>query len=208
MTFHALPPALAMAHQLLADLAVPFWIAGGWALDLHLGEQSRRHGDVDVLIRAADADIVAASLSATPLVQHPRTSQTRPWVRGEVLTPGPDVLFLPHTEPCPVQVLLAASDGDDWVYHRGSGRVRKPWLEITRTTAGLPHLTPEIVLLFKAQELRDRDHVDFAAVRNHLTTDQRAWLAERIRPRFPDHPWLTDLSARGPDDAPPRRGRG
>ena len=33
-----------------STLTVPWWIAGGWALDLFLGVQTREHEDIDVQI--------------------------------------------------------------------------------------------------------------------------------------------------------------
>lgn len=32
----------------------PWWIAGGWAIDLFLGRQTRPHGDTDVLVLRCD----------------------------------------------------------------------------------------------------------------------------------------------------------
>jgi Aminoglycoside-2''-adenylyltransferase len=37
-----------------AMLPIPWWIAGGWAIDLFLGRQTRRHEDIDVLILRQD----------------------------------------------------------------------------------------------------------------------------------------------------------
>ena len=40
--------------RLFSTLTVPWWIAGGWAIDLFLGEQTRHHDDIDVLILRRD----------------------------------------------------------------------------------------------------------------------------------------------------------
>lgn len=34
----------------------PFWVTGGWAVDLHAGKVRRHHGGVDILIHARDLD--------------------------------------------------------------------------------------------------------------------------------------------------------
>src|SRR5580698_4288909 len=47
----------------LAPLSIPWWIAGGWALDLFLGQETRPHGDIDVGIFRADAPVVCAMLA-------------------------------------------------------------------------------------------------------------------------------------------------
>lgn len=54
--------------ELLADCRVTWWIAGGWAIDLFLGESTREHSDIDVLILRKDQhdfDRVVPQLSAS-----------------------------------------------------------------------------------------------------------------------------------------------
>ena len=41
-------------QALLSDASFRWWIAGGWALDLFLGEQKRPHFDIDVVIARRD----------------------------------------------------------------------------------------------------------------------------------------------------------
>ena len=35
-------------------MAAPWWVAGGWAIDLTLGHQTRKHEDLDVLVLRRD----------------------------------------------------------------------------------------------------------------------------------------------------------
>jgi hypothetical protein len=37
--------------SLLSGLAVPWWITGGWAIDLAVGHRTRDHADVNLMIR-------------------------------------------------------------------------------------------------------------------------------------------------------------
>ncbi|RZT20119.1 hypothetical protein EV649_3261 [Kribbella sp. VKM Ac-2569] len=184
-------------RALFADYPGRYWIAGGWALDLFADRVRRPHTDVDVLVLARDLDLVAATFTdPPPTVENPNTGDQRPWEPGETLTPGPDVLAFPDDLlPAPVRIILAASDGDDWVYHRGRGTLRKPLDEITLMTAdGLPYLAPELVLLFKSRSDRPKDTEDFNDVAADLDPARRAWLHARIAPRYPDHPWLPALT--------------
>ncbi|HEX2021225.1 MAG TPA: amino acid transporter, partial [Candidatus Thermoplasmatota archaeon] len=51
------------ARALLGGLPVPWWIAGGWALDLFRGAASRPHDDLDVAILRDDERTFRAVLS-------------------------------------------------------------------------------------------------------------------------------------------------
>ena len=42
------------AAELLRGLAAPWWIAGGWSLDLFLGVELRPHKDLDVAVLRRD----------------------------------------------------------------------------------------------------------------------------------------------------------
>lgn len=188
--------ALTAVRTLFHAYPRPYWIAGGWALDLFAERVRRPHTDVDVVVLARDLDEVARRLTAPrPVVEHPETGVRRPWARGEVLTPGPNALVFPDDfHPSPIQILFAASDADQWVYHRGRGTIRKPLAEITlRSPDGIPYLAPEVVLLFKSRGGRPKDDADFNDVAHLLDPDRRRWLLDRIAPRYPDHPWLPTL---------------
>jgi hypothetical protein len=196
MSFVELSTPLQVVQELFRRYPRPYWVAGGWALDLFAGRVRRAHSDVDVLVLAQDLERVAETFTRPrPVVQDPETGGRRPWEHGESLVPGPHALVFPDDlHPCPIQILLAASDGDEWVYHRGRGAIRKPLAEITLTSpGGVPYLAPEIVLLFKSRGGRPKDDADFDDVASLLDADRRGWLLDRIAPRYPDHPWLPAL---------------
>jgi hypothetical protein len=188
---------LSAVRTLFRDYPRRYWVAGGWALDLFAGRVRRPHADVDVLVLARDLPHVSATFTTPrPMLQHPETGDLRPWSDGEQLTPGPHLLVFPDDpHPCPIQILLAASDADEWVYHRGRGTIRRPLDQITLTTPdGLPYLAPEIVLLFKSRGGRPKDDSDFADVAALLDSNRRQWLLDHIAPRYPNHAWLPALT--------------
>jgi hypothetical protein len=55
--------ALADLHETFARHGVRYWLFGGWAVDFHVGEITREHGDIDVAIWLADHGQVAALLA-------------------------------------------------------------------------------------------------------------------------------------------------
>lgn len=54
-------PAVLAAR--LEGVDVPWYVAGGWAVDLHLGGRRREHADLEIAIPATRFDAIAAFLS-------------------------------------------------------------------------------------------------------------------------------------------------
>ena len=57
----------------------------------------------------------------------------------------------------------------------------------------LQYLAPEIVLLFKAKHLEERDRIDFANALPLLNSDARRWLREAIEKTHAGHEWLNSF---------------
>ena len=184
---------LSAVRALFHDYPCRYWIAGGWALDLFAGRVRRQHGDVDVVVLARDLDEVARTFTRPrPAVQNPETGECRPWAPGEQLAPGPNALVFPDSlHPHPIQILFAASDAGEWVYHRGRGTIRKPLDEITlRSPDGLPYFALEIVFLFKFCGGRSKDNDDFADVVELFDSERCCWLFDCIALCYPEYSWL------------------
>jgi hypothetical protein len=144
--WQALHPA--QLARSLAQLRVPWWIAGGWALDLFLGRQSRPHQDLDVGILRRDAPQVLAALSSWEIFEARDGLLTRlhagmaPAARVNSLWCRPadagDWMF---------ELMLDDSEDDRWVFRRDR-RIQRPLaLTLRRDRAGIPFLAPEVQLL-------------------------------------------------------------
>ena len=48
--------AIGHLHGLFAQLSVPYWLFGGWAVDFHAGRVTRDHADIDVAVWFSDLD--------------------------------------------------------------------------------------------------------------------------------------------------------
>jgi hypothetical protein len=51
----------------------------------------------------------------------------------------------------------------------------------------------EIVLLFKAKAMREKDQLDFKHALDAMAEDQTAWLRDALMKTAPSHPWLEFL---------------
>jgi hypothetical protein len=178
----------------LSALTVPWWIAGGWALDLYTGSRSRPHKDLDIGILRRDAVEVISSLRAWEFFEAKDGALT-PINSGRA--PRADV----HSLWCrPVgsmqwllEFMLDESRGDRWVFRREL-TIERPLSEtIRRDLEGMPYLAPEIQLLYKARATRIEDQADFDRVVPRLEPEARRWLERSLAKVHPDHRWLSLL---------------
>jgi hypothetical protein len=92
-----------------------------------------------------------------------------------------------------VDVFREPWDGDEWVLGRDS-RIRVPVSRlVSRSSTGIPYMSPEIVLLLKAKGIRPKDELDFETVHQLLTASQRRWLRDALALVHPGHRWLDEL---------------
>jgi Aminoglycoside-2''-adenylyltransferase len=184
-----------------APLTVPWWIVGGWAIDLFLGRQTREHEDIDVLILRRVQQAVRTLFGAWDMqaaLSPPRdeTWPFRPWRLDEVLDPDiHDVWCRPTpTQPWAFQLMLADTHDDSWFFRRASTITRSIATIGCVNSNGIPYLAPEIQLLYKAKGLRPKDEADFAQALPMLTEERRYWLRSALAEAHPDHPWLERLT--------------
>ena len=99
----------------------------------------------------------------------------------------------PSTGQYLLDVFREPHDGGTWICRRDE-QIRFPYAAVIRRTAGgIPYLSPELVLLFKAKHARARDQADFDAALPCLTQAQRGALAELLARMHPGHRWLARL---------------
>jgi hypothetical protein len=177
------------AQELLARLDVPWFVAGGWALDLFLGDE-RPHGDLDIALLRRDASELPSALPDWEL-RLALDGRVEPWA-GEGVAAGSI-----WARPCDagrwwLEFVLEDVDGDTWSYRRDA-RVTRPLAELAWGRDGLRVVAPEVVLLFKSRLSGVHDADDFARTLPSLDERARAWLASALATSHPDHPWLAEL---------------
>lgn len=191
------PLSVEEIRALFADWPAPWGIAGGWALDLHLGRQTRQHDDIDVLLRLQDQALLHERLAKDwelHLAENGVLSRLR---SGDRVTAETDIWARRDARsPWVFQLMLIDTADREWSYRRARS-VRRPAGGLFLYGAdGVPYLRPEIQLLYKGggASIRDKDRMDFEAVVPVLTDEERAWLNEGLRAQFPQgHPWLDRL---------------
>lgn len=180
-------------RSLLGHITTPWWVAGGWALDLFIGQQCRPHKDLDIGILRRDLRQVLAALSGWeffeardgellgPLTTDARENVNSLWGRRT------------HTGEWVLELLLDDSEGDQWVFRRDR-RIRRALDAVIRyDSERIPYLAPEIQLLYKASQIRAEDQSDFERVTVYLDDTSRRWLSCALSQLDPYHQWLRAL---------------
>ena len=184
------PPEIA---RRLDGVTTPWYVAGGWALDLFLGRQTRRHGDLEIAIPAADFGQISGLF---PGYVFDGVGQNQLWENAT-----PEVIAATHQtwlrDPASgdylVDVMREPHEAGTWIC-RHTPTIRLPYDEvICRTADGVPYLAPELALLFKAKHARPKDQRDFEGVVPELSPAQRERLAGLIGGVYPEHRWLAEL---------------
>jgi hypothetical protein len=177
--------------ELMRGLAVPWWIAGGSALELFLGRQTRRRYDLDMAVLRCDQLALRRHLADWDLCLATPERELERW-DGRWLE-APISRFWVRPKPGAAWWLdgyLEDTRGDRWVYRRDE----RIWLSLSRlgwlTDRGLPVLAPEIVLFYMLLNPLPKGKADFLAARPHLSPAARAWLREAMDIAQPGHPVL------------------
>lgn len=172
----------------------PWWVIGGWSIEVFTGVP-RHHEDMDISILSSDVEAFRVFLGDRwtpwnvddgwfrPL--DARFTDVRPasqvWVRRDARSPW--VLDVPFTP---------ATDGR-WTNKRNLDHVEElddvTWL----APDGLRYARPEVSLMFKAAQQREKDRQDARVLLPLLDRAQRRWLREAVARSDRDHPWVREL---------------
>ncbi|GAA3870344.1 hypothetical protein GCM10022243_39660 [Saccharothrix violaceirubra] len=181
---------------LFAGVGFPWWVAGGYAVELAVGRPVREHVDLDVLLLRRDHLAIQDVLAGWEWWAADPPGVLRPWRPGERLPVDVhDIWCRPDADqPWRVQFMLAEAEDGTWISRRDPD-LRRPIATLGGVDGGgIPFLSPEIQLFYKAKGLRPKDDADFAAALPVLTADQRAWLADALARTHGEHPWLPLLA--------------
>jgi hypothetical protein len=182
--------------DLCRAVTAPWWIAGGYAIELFVGRPVRTHADIDILLLRQDQQVVHDVVAGWDVHAADPPGTLRPWPAGEQLPTEVHDIWCREKPggPWRLQVMLDVAIGDEWVSRRDA-RIRRPVGSIGMHTAdGLPFLAPEIQLFYKAKGLLPKDQVDFDAAVPQLDRSARRWLDDSLAVTAPDHPWRAALA--------------
>lgn len=204
------PSDVAWLAEVMSSYPGRWSLCGGWAVDAWLGRVSRDHGDVDLSVFVENQRDLYEHLRDWQLLAH--DAAWEPGGGDEWWTGSPHLGFPSHIHArtperagdVPKNGIATLEDGflldiqiddragDAWLLSR-EPEVSIPFERGVRVTDwSVPAASPEVLLFFKARDLRRRDKTDFAALLPLLSAEQRAWLRDAIVAI--GHPWVKELS--------------
>ena len=180
---------------MLNNFSKPWYIAGGWAIELYLGKVTRVHEDIEITIFRQDQRELYDYLNDWVLDKViPGQYKRERWLPNEWLSLP--IHEIHATSPSKensksnFEILLNESDRLSW-YFRRNQQVKRLLYKIGKIGyQGIPYLSPEIVLLYKAKEPTASDFHDFIQTIDLLTIEERTWLSQAIRDCYQSHPWF------------------
>ncbi|MCM3628346.1 hypothetical protein M3194_13320 [Paenibacillus glycanilyticus] len=187
------PLSIMEINEIFSRIPVKWCIAGGWALDLHYGSQTREHSDIDVIITRKDQLVVFDCLSPSWILYRAENGKLSLW-KGEYLDKTNDIWVSKSEESSFMyQMMIMNTEEDNWIYKR-ERTVQRSIHELFLTTKdGIPYLRPEVQLLHKggSSVLREKDHNDLKTMLPVLLPHEKEWLKASLTRQFPQgHAWI------------------
>jgi hypothetical protein len=184
-------------NEVFTSIPAIWGIAGGWAIDLHLGKVSREHNDIDVVFFREEQQVFYNLLKKNWMLYKAYDRKLIPWEEGGYLELTKDVWVSKNEDsPWAFQIMIIDCDNNDWVYGREKS-IRKAKEKIfLKTREGIPYLKPELQLLYKggSSKVREKDLIDFHTILPLLSVTEKEWLKESLVKQFTgNHSWFKYL---------------
>lgn len=178
----------------LKDIIAPWYVVGGWALDLWHGVPKRAHEDLEIVALRDDISNFRKALSHLdffeahngqlthlPLGHYPAKHASQLWGLDRA------------NKSWKLDLMIEVGTSSIWNYKRNNTLTAPRDTMIQTTQSGIPYLTPAAVLLFKAKHLRPKDQLDFENALPKLTGTDKAQLKSWLTQEHPNHSWLNSL---------------
>ncbi|MBF6470216.1 MULTISPECIES: nucleotidyltransferase domain-containing protein [Nocardia] len=181
--------------EILGDIAAPWWVAGGWAIDAFTGTR-REHSDIDVAMFRADLPALRTAAQGRLHIWSAGPDGIRPVDdRFPDVADSADQVWLRADARSPWLIDLLLNPGQDgaWVNRRDRSMIA-PLDEVTWIADdGVRYLNPEFVLIFKVKQARPKDRADLERTWPKLDAAQRTTIRTYVSDHYPQHEWLTLL---------------
>lgn len=206
------------ANEMLQNHGFAYAFCGGWAIDLFIGRETRKHGDIDILVYWQQRDMIIQYMQSIGF-------QVYEMLGGGKVHHITDIChqikskrnICCFTQDCELVRLSATDEADIYGMHfEHTGLTKLNFIEFLfndkddtdllyarRHTVkealddailyrgSLPYLSPEMCLLYKSTDTeREGYQSDFENAMASMSQRQKRWLEDALAVLYPDgHKW-------------------
>lgn len=180
--------------NVMKNFQKPWFISGGWAVDIALGRITREHDDLDICIYREDVK------EALEYFENWKIKVTVPGENRLVDYEQFSDLSLPRyslhlfRDKDFIEILLTEREGDEVLFRKNKNITLHTDDFALNDREGRPFVNPLWQLLFKSLNPREKDNEDFNNYVIIMNDKQKLWLASGIRIMKPDSVWLEKLA--------------
>jgi len=177
--------------KLLQGYTGTWAIAGGWAIDLFLNKETRSHKDIEVFILRAEQLKFKSYLSDWKF-NFVYAGKLIPWADEYLELPIHEIHGQNEFGEA-MEVLLNEEINGSWQFRRNRHIEYPINRVIISSVLGIPIVSPEIVLLYKARINQENDILDLRTTLPNLDISQVRILKHWITDTHGNHEWLQEI---------------
>lgn len=190
-------PQLTRIKAIMKTAKFPWYIAGGWSIDLFIGRKSRDHKDMDIVVFREYVQNVLDYFQGWKIgVAVPGEQRLEP-VSNLSDVDSPRYCLHITSRSQFVEVLLTDRKNECALYRRNPS-ISLSLQDFIRTDeTGILYITAEWQLLFKSKSPRNIDELDFRAALPYLSKQQKEWLGNAMIQSNGKKEWIELLEVEG-----------
>ncbi|MFD1176012.1 nucleotidyltransferase domain-containing protein [Paenibacillus puldeungensis] len=171
----------------------PWFVAGGWAIDLAVGKATREHKDIDICVFREDANYT---------INYFKDWDIKVAIPGEhrlervdqitdVVLPRYCLHLFKDNEF--LEILLTERVREEVVFRKNS-EIRMSIKDFSKHQENIPFVNPVWQLLFKSLNTREEDEHDFMTYINEVNDDySKKWLFQKLKDIKGNQKWIEEL---------------
>ena len=206
------------ANKLLKNCGFEYAFCGGWAIDLFIGAETRKHGDIDILAYWPERDTIIQHMQSLGFqvyemigggkAHHITDIHNQIKCKRNIFcftqdcelvclssTDEADIYFvnfkhIGQTKLNFVEFLFNDKDDTDLLYARNNA-IKQELSDAILYNGSLPYLSPEMCLLYKSTDTeREGYQSDYDNAMANMNQRQRRWLDDALTIMYPEgHKW-------------------
>ena len=208
---------LTMANDVIKNAHIKWAVCGGFALDLFLEKEIRRHSDIDICVFEKDRDKILHYMLQNDWNVYEFRGQGKVRPLNSALSSECGRNLMCTKDNCDIVKFYPCDDADLlWYEFFHTGIEKLDYLEFLFNTAdneyfifseekgikrklsdailfknNIPYLAPEIVLLYKSSRSDNIEYnYDFEQTYSHMNDEQKAWFDNNLNVLYPEgHMW-------------------